>query len=56
MHDNDYRERQISFVSGLSGTTLAELVFVLLPLPVGVWLLAEMRVGPGLLRAVRCTG
>ncbi len=32
------------FVSGLTGTTMLELVLVSIPIPVGLWLLAEAKV------------
>lgn len=39
-----YRERMEAFVSGLTGTTMLELVVVSIPIPMGLWLLAEAKV------------
>lgn len=39
-----YRERKEAFVSDLTGTSMAELLLVCTPIPVGLWLLAEAKV------------
>lgn len=42
--EHAYRERMEAFVSGLTGTTMAELVLVSMPIPMGIWLLGETKV------------
>lgn len=42
--EHAYRERMEAFVSGLTGTTMAELVLVSIPIPMGIWLLGELKV------------
>lgn len=42
--EHAYRERMEAFVSDLTGTTMAELVLVSIPIPMGIWLLGEAKV------------
>lgn len=42
--EHAYRERMEAFVSDLTGTTMAELVLVSIPIPMGIWLLGEVKV------------
>lgn len=42
--EDAYRERMEAFVSDLTGTTMLELVVVSIPIPMGLWLLAEAKV------------
>lgn len=39
-----YRVRQEAFVSNLNGTSMAEIVLVSIPMPLGLWLLSETKV------------
>lgn len=46
LHEDEdvYRERMEAFVSGLTGTSMVELVLVSIPIPMGIWLLGEAKV------------
>lgn len=39
-----YRVRQEAFVSNLNGTSMAEIVLVCIPIPLGLWVLSETKV------------
>lgn len=46
LKDSDlYRERKEASISDLTGTTMLELVLVSTPIPIGIWLLSELKVG-----------